>query len=743
MPRTRTIEIPLIAPPSEVELKQLAEGLADEDPGVREDCAQRIANLRNREAATYLRHALDDDEEGVRVWGAYGLGLLARSEDQGELQWAMREDTSPLVRLWATFGCAHFGDASCAHALVEMLDLPDLELRSNAVDALVTLADPSTLRPLLERRLESTDERRKVWAAAILHRWGHRGAFELWRECLLHPRSRVHAALVSPYLQSPHASRELVRVCAELSPEELEAPVPAANELPLAELLTSPLLELGLDEMLKNAGGDDAALRADLLLMVLRTPFADPEVVARVFDWAQQLPPEQLGEFLTEVLLEQSPAERLRLLSRTVDFAPDAVIPALERFEGTDRDSLFDHLAEAASSPTLSNSVLAPLLELLRTSPWSEQLADLPADPWASLDEGPSEELLDDEAQAELASLEDEEDLSPVIERIAAGEEVDPEERERAEALLADLGMTAEEFSIALNAEAQGMDPVEPPSPHQVALRTLCLAALVDRALRERALANGELSPAEAKSAAQAARSWLSSHEELDAALSAMERDLFDAAPGDWTSEDLSQSLAALEALAVLAWSIGPDAMTAPSPDEPTEPDALLESLPLYRKDDFEAFVERAAASQVDAELLDAQRELYETLLWRAEQEEVARRLLKGEEVELEIDEDAVFEELVADGMNPSELQTTPKPKLLAEGLRLLGRRAAQRLAEEGHLTLQAGDFAFRGKPLSKLDDALVVQLRQLAEQRYRALVWLGTGGDWDGLAAGSEEGPG
>ncbi len=737
MPRTRTIEIPLVATSSEPGLGQLAEGLADEDPGVREDCAQRLANLRHPEAATYLRHALDDDEESVRMWGAYGLGLLARSEDQGELQRAMREDESPLVRLWATFGCAHAGDSYAAHALVEMLDLPDLELRSNAVDALVTLADPSTVRPLLERRLASTDERRRVWAAAILHRWGHRGAFELWRECLLHPRARVHAALVSPYLQSQVAARELVRVGAELPTEELEAPVAAANDLPLAELLSSPLLELGLDALLERATAvqdADEALRADLLLMALRTPYADPEVVARLFEHIGQQPVETFGAWLSDVLLEQSPPERLRLLARVLDFAPEAIVPALLRFDGGDRDRIFDLLADAAGAPSHGTALLSPLLEFLRTSPWSEQLADLPDDPWAVL------EVESVPALSPLPSLEDEgAPLGPIIERMAAGEEVEPGARARAEALLQELEMTAEEFAVAVNAEEGNVEAMEPPTGERAAFRALCLAAVVDRAMREQALADGRLDAPGAAEASMASRAWLSSSRAMESALTEAERTLLDAEPGAWSSEDTDRGLASIEALAMLAWSTQSDVSAPPSPDAPSSPGEVMSQLPVYRA--FESFV--AAATQVDADTLDGLRELYETLLWRAEQEETARRLLKGEEVSLPLDEEALLEELRADGAGSGGAESTHRPTLLAEALRLLGRRAAQRLAEAGLVMLRSGDFGFMGQPVSTLDDVLLGQLRTVAEQRFRALVWLAGAGEWDALEGGSEEEPG
>jgi hypothetical protein len=736
MARTRTLDqqLPTVDPAED--LRTLSEGLADDDPGVREECAQRLAALRDPEAGPFLRHALDDDEDQVRVWGAYGLGLLARPEDRDELRRAARDDPSPLVRLWGTFGCALSGDDAAARALLEMLDLPDLELRANAADALLTLQDPSVIRPLLERRLALPDERRRVWAAAILHRLGHREAFGLWREGLVSPTARVHAAMAAPHLRSRRAARELVRVCAELSPEELDEPVPAAHDLPLAELLTSPLLDLGLRDLLEDARAD-LGLRADLLLLVLRGPAADPEVMAQIFEFASALEPAALGADLAELLSEQDPADRPRLLARTVDFAPGAVVPALERLDGGDRDAVFDQLADAAGAPDVENAMLAPLLALLRETPWAEQFADLPDAPWEAFEAAEAEEFpdeQDEELQAELEALGSEDDLSPVIERMAAGEQVSAEERASAEALLADLQLTPEEFVASLYADSDDLQDALPPEPQDVARRALCLGALAERARVERSLAEGQLRPAEAKKAARGLESWTDT-EGLRLEMTAMELDLIDAEPGDWLDEDVALGEVASEAVAMLLWSTGKGPM--PPTDRPADPKKTLGALPLQAP--TAAWLE--STTGVEPEALEGAREVYETLLWRAEQEDVARRLLAGEDVEAELDVQAVLEDLASDGFDVRAAQARGEAYLTAQALRFLGQRAVQGLPKSPQLVLAGGDLAWGGRGLTEVDDSALRTVLAVVSERHRALAWIGAGGEWDGPPPGEEAG--
>lgn len=725
MGRTRTLEDQLPIAQPDVDLRVLSEGLADEDPAVREDCAQKLAAAKNPEAAPFLRHALDDDSEQVRVWGAYGLSMLARAEDRDELQRAAESDDSPLVRIWATFGRAQLGEDAAGAALVAFLDLPDLELKSNAADALLSLTDPSLVRPLLEKRLGTKDERKRLWAAAVLHRFGHKDAFAIWRDGLVNPETRVDAAMVAAHLSSKEAARELIRVTAELTQDELDAPVPAANDLPLAELLTSPLLELDLAEVLL-AAKRDPVLRANLLLLVLRSPAADPEVLGQIYELAGSFEPAALGKDVAELLGEQEPAERLNLISRMVDFAVEAVLPTLDALPSEDRGALIDAVAEAAGQPTEENSFVSPLLEILRGSPFFEQLADLPDDPWGM---EPQTDLGVSAVDAPEGFDVDEEDVAHIIERMVAGEEVSAEERKLAEETLTELGMTAAEFVESLNAQLEDDVGPIPPEPEQVASRALALAAVLERARLERALATKKLKPDEAQHDSDALMKWLDA-EGLGDVLTSLEMDLLQAEPADWLDEDLDLAAMSVDALAILLWSAG--VAPLPSPERPAVADDLLRRVPLLQPVD--AFIAKVAMRSADE--LERQRELCETYLWRCEQESSARLVLAGEEVETEIDVEAILDELVKDGFDAKAAKAKGGALgVKAEALRFLGKKAAERLAGERHFTPGGGDFPFKGKGLFAISDDELAAATAMAHERHRAIVWVLEGGEWDDLS--------
>ncbi len=687
------------------ELRTLSEGLADEDPQVREDCAQRLAALEHPEAAPFLRHALDDDAPEVRMWGAYGLAVLERPEDADALRRAMREDDSPLVRLWATFGVALQGEDAAAKSLVEQLDLPDLELRVNAADALISLQDPSIVRPLLERRLAGPDERRRAWAAAVLHRYGHRDAFGIWREALVGPKARVHAAMVAPHLGTLKAARELVRVCAELSMEALDAAVPEANELPLAELLTAPLLDLGLPALLSEAEGD-AVLRADLLLIVLRGTSAEPEVVGGLVAWFSERDPEALARDVAQLLEEQAQEEYPKLLARLADVAADAVVPALFALKPAARAALVETLRQLASSELAEDTgVHGSLWDVLRDSQLAGALGELPPPLFAP-----------------DAFEDDEEDLGPVIERLAADGEVSPDERAKALAFLAELEMTPHEY-LAGPAEA------EPPTGEAVARRVMCLCTVVARAQDEAALAQGKKKPAEVKATQQALLGW-AEEEGLTLEMTSMELDLLHAEPGEWLEEDVTEGLRQAEAVSALAWSVGQGKL--PPAEAPVTPKAALAGLPLQGPVAGWA----QGAQEPDVDMVAQAREVYECLLWRAEQEDAARRLLAGEEVEAALDVDALLEDLEQDGFDAKAAGAKGRVHLQAAALRFLGARAAQRLAEAGAVTCVQGDFPWRGMPVTKLDDTALREVLSVAEARQAALAWVAQGGEWDGPPA-------
>src|SRR5688572_27291290 len=124
------------------DFRDLEAGLADEDPEIREESAQALAESGDARAAPLLRKALDDESEGVRMWGAFGLGKLGTKEHLGVLKKIAQGDENALVRLWATFAVANGGEREQAGRLVQFLDDESLDVRNNAADALASLASP-------------------------------------------------------------------------------------------------------------------------------------------------------------------------------------------------------------------------------------------------------------------------------------------------------------------------------------------------------------------------------------------------------------------------------------------------------------------------------------------------------------------------------------------------------------------------------------------------------------------------
>lgn len=742
MARTRTLEQQMPEATSDDDLRTLSDGLTDDDESVRESCAQRLAAARTPEAAPYLRHALDDDSEQVRMWGAYGLGLLARPEDEHALRKASESDESPLVRVWAAFGRARMGDPAAPALLLGSLDLPDLEIRTNAADALLTLEDLSEVRPLLDKRLSSPDRRKRVWAAAVLHRLGHRDAFAIWRDGLVDPETRADAAVVAPHLRDRRAARELIRVCAELGREELEAPVPAANDLPLAELLTSPLVDLELEQLIELAAQDDA-LRADLLTLVLRSTSADHDALSHLYAFAEGLGKKVLAREVAQLLGEHAPDEQPFLLARLVEFMPNAVEPTLDEMDGKARDELFDAVAAAAENPGDANLALSDLYEILRGTRFAEQLSDLPEAPWGeepqtdvgaeivTLPEEPAE--ISPEVQAELDALAEEEDVAVLIERMVAGEALEPEEREKAQQVLKDLEMTAEEFVESLNESGPDYTEPSPPSPIEVAWRTLALGALLARAEIERDLLARTVRADEAKRRAAALRKWMTS-EHVGEVLTALERDLIESDPGDWLDEDLALITPAQEAVAIFLWALGLEERVPR--DRPTNEAKLLGRLPLLSP--VETFTDADALR--DEELIAGELDVWESFLWRIEQEFNARRILAGEDVDTEIDVAAILTDLEEEGFDSKSARRKGQRNLKAEVLRFVGRRSANDLARSQGLIVKDGDFAFEGQSILAASDEDLQAVSLIAHERHRALNWLLLGGDWDALPV--DDGP-
>jgi hypothetical protein len=418
------------------ELKELSTSLSDEDDAVREEAAQRLAQLENPGAAALLVHALEDEIEGVRMWGAYGLGML-RSKDQAvALKKALTQDASPLVQLWSAFGLADLRDTDAAGKLLAFLDHEDPDVRSNAADALTSLrSGAEVVRPALEKKLTAPSERQRAWASAILHRMKHPKALEVWRSALLSPESRLDAALAAPHLKEPAAARDLLRLLAELAEEDLDTPLESMGNLSTAEILSLPLMDLGLGELLTSSD-KDSALRADFLMFLSRNTTADPDVLDKIQEHFSKKNPEELGKEIAGILMEHDSSERTVLLAKISECLPKVVIPALKTLGQAECGQIIAEVVKGSEAGDDSSFLYFPLVDVLREGPFADKVAHLP-----QLD---SEDDLEPGLEGENADEVNE--MTPVIQRLAAGEEVTGEERTRAEAFLETMGCTADEY---------------------------------------------------------------------------------------------------------------------------------------------------------------------------------------------------------------------------------------------------------------------------------------------------------
>lgn len=757
------------------DLQALFAALASDDAQEREAAAQQLAELKEDAAAPYLQHALEDEAEGVRMWGAYGLSLLMRPQDTDVLARAAADEASPLVRLWATFGLAAQKDAAGAKALVEFLDSDDAEVRTNAADALTSLDDASQVRPALEARMKSKQPRAQAWAAGVLHALEHPTAFSAWQQALLNPDGRVDAALVAPFLQSQSAARALLRLLGELPTEELDSSVSEEGQDPLAELLSRPLPELGLESLIDEAQ-EDETVRAELLLVLIKGPPADPDVLSDIHEFAAELLPAQLGRDIAELLAEQDPEDHADMIARVATAVPDAVEATVAAMPAAARKAVFDTVASVMRKGEDRAFELLPLLDTLRTTRFADQFEDVPdpiglAEPDQDLTapgvptvgdedgEGDSDddfqlEDLSAEQLAELESSGDEgleqsfgdlggdaeselegsgDELTLLIERIVAGDELTSEEQAKAKAFLDELGMTAEEYVAQIHAEP-GDDEAPPPTAMEVAQRALALGALLRRSELERKLADGEVQRPEAARNVQAIKKWLDEKMLLEI-LSPMEADLLDARTGDWTVDDREFVHTSADALAMLLWALGKT--KALSAEEPAPAAALVKSLPILQ--DPRQFVDNATIK--DHEEISRLSDLWETWAFRVQQEDQARAVLEDPETELPLDVDALIAELKTEGFDDRAASAKGKGNRAAEAMRFLGRKAAQRLVDEKIITkLTAGDLGLKGKPVSQLDGPTLDALRALVNERARALSWITVGGSWEAVDEGFED---
>lgn len=237
------------------------------------------------------------------------------------------------------------------------------------------------------------------------------------------------------------------------------------------------------------------------------------------------------------------------------------------------------------------------------------------------------------------------------------------------------------------------------PSAEAIAMRAAALIVAAERAFAEATPAD-DAAPHEAHAAlverVEALRAWA---QESGAAsvFTTPETALMDSEPGQAAEQLVYQAIWALEGVPMLVWAIrGMDEV--PAWDRRCEramlPDALAQR-------DAEALREFAAEAELRAdEEMQLVWDAADSWWWRA-----------------------WMGELQADGAEPP--QGRPYEEAIAE--------AAEMLAAEGLLTPLGDDFPAYGMPYRDLPEQERFQIRNIAWQRYRALLWLlGEQAEWD-----------
>lgn len=705
------------------ELESLAEGLADENPAVREDCARALAELGDPNAVPFLVHALDDDEEQVRMWGAYGLGMLEDRAHRELLQQAAKEPEAPLLHVWANFALARTGDAAAVTSLVRALEHQTPAVRANAGDALMSLDRPEVLKKALAPAFTGAHPAAQLWAAALLHKLDDPRALPAWRHGLGEPALRVDAAISATYMEDAAVARDLLRLVGELSSEELEQQVSEDGAL-LAEVLTQPLLELPLDEVIEQASTDLAA-RADLMLFLARSPGADPELFDRIQQFVVGLDPSTQGAALAELLSEQDESARPALLSNFASFSPPAIAPALRALPDADRKKILDRAIASVRDDDEESPVFFPLIDALREGPYASLVKDLTTgasaadatDPDAPVVDGPDED----------------DHLASIIRRIVAKEEVTAAQEKEADTFLKQLGMTATEYLEEIDRELDVLADA-PPDPVEVARRALALGGMLRRLHLEEELKKTPAQKSALQKPLESLHRWMDDHD-FSLLLSDGEVELIYAGLGDWNAEELEVAGWVSEECAVLLWSLG-RLPTFPAEDR-CDGRALVKELPIGEPPD--AFAETARLRPGPE--LDGRFAFWSAFKARAEQEALARHI-KAEGLEgTGLEADSLLADVAADGFDRKSAEKAHgKNGAVAEALRFVGRLMAKEAEDEGLLRRAGDDFPFRGKPISAARDQDLAFAVAIADERYRAIRWLLTGSAIDEDTESSDE---
>jgi HEAT repeat protein len=671
-------------------IHELGQQLSSEDPHEREASALELAELEDPQAAPFLVRALEDEAESVRRWGAFGLAKLGRPEHAQALRRALEKDPDLRVRIQAAFGLAMLGEKAALEKLPQYLAAPDLIVRRDAAAMLLSLPDPTSVRPLLKALLTSPDDRGRAWAAGLLHAMGESEAFPKWHSALASPEGRRDAVLAVPLMHEARAVREVLRLLAELPQEELEEA--EEDEPALLELLCDALRLSGMELLLDTE--PDEALRSDLLVLLGRHRAFLPDLEEDIVQAFAQRAPDKLGRELAQLLFEREKEERAPFFTHVLPLFPKSALPTLAELKGQDREELLRAVVQLAREANGTDPDLVSLCEVLRATPYGYHFEGLPTASATRGKESPEDEDgLDGETQ-EMAIPEGEEGL---------GEDGDEE----------------------------SWTEQVPPEAEAVAQRALVLGGLLRRLSLEERMGRGK-DPA-AKEESLRLQKWMD-EEGLFSTLGVADIELLEAAPGAWSPEHRQSVSWSAEELQWLLWALKQGKL--PPVDARVEAAPLLEHLPLLK--DPQPFLE--SADRRPLEEIEAQRDRWELILECAGYESFARGIAADPTIaEGDPDLAMLLESAEEVGFDRKAVAQQGKTQVAVEGLRYWSRHVISDFQEQGLLPGKPGEgLLFQGKHLHEMDENALTTLLSLAHGRFQSLEWLTSGGE--ALPEGEEE---
>lgn len=252
-----------------------------------------------------------------------------------------------------------------------------------------------------------------------------------------------------------------------------------------------------------------------------------------------------------------------------------------------------------------------------------------------------------------------------------------------------------------------------PPEADVVAARALMVGALLRRAEMESA-------PNTVRSTALAG--WVEDNG-LFGNLGAEGAELFDAAPGAWTDEDVDAVSWTTEELQTLLWAL--NQAEFPALETRAEAEPLLAKLPIEKP--IDAYL--TGAKLRDLHELEVKRALYEALLEAVRSEAYARSIAEdpsGLEGDDELEE--LLASIESDGFDRAAAAAKGKAVEAQEGLRFWSRSLLNDLFETGspHLDSKIDSAALVG-----MEEHRLALLLGLAHARAEALAWLTEGDEY------------